>query len=178
MSADHDRELDDELLRRVVAELRRPVRLDPTVDLRALRAIREDRPERRRRLPRLGVAAALAAGLFLAVLLRPELGDAPPPERAAAPAAPADAARPVYLRLAAPASSRVVVVGDFNDWDPSGTPLRPTGDLGVWTVELRLKPGRYHYTFLIDGREWAGDPSEPRAADSDFGAPVSVLTVS
>ncbi len=177
MSADHDHELSDELLRRVVAELRRPVRLDPAVDLRALRAIREDRPERRPSLPRLWAAGALAAGLFFALLLRPEGPGSPPAEKVAA-AAPAETARPVHLRLAAPASSRVVVVGDFNDWDPSGTPLSLTGDRGMWTVELRLKPGRYHYTFLIDGRRWEGDPSEPRAADSDFGAPVSVLTVS
>ena len=39
-------------------------------------------------------------------------------------------------------------------------------------------PGRYHYTFLIDGRRWAGDPAGARAVESDFGAPVSVLTVS
>jgi 1,4-alpha-glucan branching enzyme len=84
----------------------------------------------------------------------------------------------VLIRLAAPASSRVSVVGDFNDWDPAATPLRPAGDGGTWMVELHLKPGRYHYTFLIDGRRWARDPSEPRAAESDFGAPVSVLTVS
>jgi 1,4-alpha-glucan branching enzyme len=87
-------------------------------------------------------------------------------------------ARPVRLRLAAPASSQVVVVGDFNDWDPAATPLRPAGDGNTWVVELRLEPGRYHYTFLIDGRRWARDPSAPRAVESDFGAPVSVLTVS
>ena len=90
----------------------------------------------------------------------------------------AELRRPVRLRLAAPASSRVAVVGDFNDWDPAATPLRPAGDGGTWIVELRLKPGRYHYTFLIDGRRWVRDPSEPAAAESDFGAPVSVLTVS
>jgi 1,4-alpha-glucan branching enzyme len=83
----------------------------------------------------------------------------------------------VLLRLAAPAS-RVAVVGDFNDWDPAATPLRRTDDGAIWTVELHLKPGRYHYTFLIDGRRWAGDPAGPRAVESDFGAPVSVLTVS
>ena len=69
------------------------------------------------------------------------------------------------------------MVGDFNDWDPAGTPLRPAGGDGGWVVELRLKPGRYHYTFLIDGRRWERDPSEPQAPGSDFGAPVSVLTV-
>lgn len=179
MSAEHDDELQDDLLRRVVAELRRPVRLDPAVDLRALRAIRDGAPERSARLsPRRlwggSAIAAIAAGLLLGVLLRP----AGTPPVGSAPALAAEGARPVLLRLAAPASSRVVVVGDFNDWDPAGTPLRPSGDQGVWTVELRLKPGRYHYTFLIDGRRWAGDPSEPRAPESDFGAPVSVLTVS
>ena len=183
MPADHDDELEDELLRRVVAELRRPVRLDPAVDLRALRDIRKETAARRAWPPTRrfwGAGAALAAGLALAVLLRPGPGpDHPPPSGiTAAPAAPPTGTRPVHLRLAAPASSRVTVVGDFNDWDPAGTPLRPTGDRGIWTVELRLKPGRYHYAFLIDGRRWEGDPSEPRAPESDFGAPVSVLTVS
>ena len=70
------------------------------------------------------------------------------------------------------------MVGDFNDWDPAATPLRRTDDGETWTVELHLKPGRYHYTFLIDGRRWAGDPAGARAVESDFGAPVSVLTVS
>jgi Glycogen recognition site of AMP-activated protein kinase len=175
MSADHDNELHDELLRRVVAELQKPVRLDPALDARALREIRvETRQAPARRRFWLG-AAALAAGLFFVVLVRQ------PPPGSGGPKAPATVqvvaeTRQVELRLSAPASS-VTVVGDFNDWDPSGTPLRPTGRSGVWSVELRLKPGRYHYTFLIDGNRWAGDPSEPHVT-SDFGAPVSVLTVS
>ncbi|HEX6106935.1 MAG TPA: isoamylase early set domain-containing protein [Gemmatimonadales bacterium] len=182
MSAERDDELQDELLRRVVDELRRPVRLDPTLDLRVLRAIREPAPARPARpwLRPAWVAAALAAGVMIAVGLQSRDRPSSSPTTVASPAATpfAESTRPVYLRLDAPASSRVSVVGDFNDWDPSATPLSPTGDRGVWTVELRLKPGRYHYTFLIDGRRWAGDPSEPRAPESDFGAPVSVLTVS
>jgi 1,4-alpha-glucan branching enzyme len=71
-----------------------------------------------------------------------------------------------------------MVVGDFNDWDPAATPLRRGNEGGTWTVELRLPPGRYRYTFLVDGRRWVPDPEEPRAADDDFGAPMSVLTVS
>jgi hypothetical protein len=167
MPADHDDELQDDLLRRVVAELRRPVRLDPAIDARALRAIRETERHRRAPLPggRRGwlAAAALAAGLLVAVLLR-------------LPGSDSIETRQVRLHLSSPASS-VAVVGDFNDWDPAATPLRPTAEGGVWSVELRLKPGRYHYTFLIDGRRWEGDPSEPRAPESDFGAPLSVLTV-
>lgn len=157
----------DELLSRVIAELRRPVRLDPALDERVLRELRADAAPRRLvargRVTRWVAAiagTALAAGLVIMVLGR-EPGTT----------------RPIELRLSAPAS-QVVVVGDFNDWDPAATPLRPGPDSGTWTVELRLPPGRYRYTFLVDGRHWVPDPEEPRAADDDFGAPTSVLTVS
>jgi hypothetical protein len=183
MSAEHD-DAPDEVLRQVISELRRPVRLDPSLDRRALDQIRAESAHLA--VPRGGrwwsawtAGAAIAAGIVLAVALpdrrRPmsELVPAIALEQSNA----ATDARPVRLRLAAPASSRVAVVGDFNDWDPAATPLRPAGDGGTWIVELRLKPGRYHYTFLIDGRRWARDPSSPPAAESDFGAPVSVLTV-
>jgi hypothetical protein len=184
MPADHDDRIHDEVLQRVVSELRRPVRLDPAVDERALDQIRAEAAgwpasPNGYRWGAWIAGTAIAAGLLLAVVLR-QLGE--PSTLASSSGVEAAAAtgdaRPVYLRLDAPASSRVAVVGDFNDWDPAATPLRPTGDHGTWVVELRLKPGRYHYTFLIDGRRWQGDPSEPPAAESDFGAPVSVLTVS
>jgi hypothetical protein len=185
MSAEHDDALDDEVLRQVVGELRRPVRLDPAVDRRALDQIRAEAmlrmaPGPERRWVTWLVGAAVAAGILLAVALsdRPRSAGTPVSPVALEPVETSSDARPVRLRLAAPASSRVAVVGDFNDWDPAATPLRPAGDGGTWIVELRLKPGRYHYTFLIDGRRWARDPSEPPVAESDFGAPVSVLTVS
>lgn len=161
----------DHLLQQVVDELRRPVRLDATVDATALERIRRlgapAYPRWRFRLVGGFFAAALAAGLFLAVFL-PSRDSLPGP----------GTARAVRLKLVAPTSSRVVVVGDFNNWDPAATPLQSTGRHGVWTVELRLKPGRYHYTYLVDGQKWVRDPAEPPAPESDFGAPTSVLTVS
>lgn len=168
MAAELDDELRDPILRRAVAELRTPVALDAEVDRRTLAEIRGVRSAGTAR--RYWLWGALAAGLA-GVLL----GRAPSPSTPALPTAAPAETRPVLLRLAAPAS-RVSVVGDFNDWDPAATPLRRDG--GTWTVQLHLKPGRYHYTFLIDGRRWARDPAEPRAAESDFGAPMSVLTVS
>jgi Carbohydrate-binding module 48 (Isoamylase N-terminal domain) len=163
----------DDLLQRVVDELRRPVSLDSTVDAIALERIRRlRRPGGFRQPFRLVAslaAAAVAAGVLLAVLL-PVRGSRAHPELSGS--------RAVHLRLVAPTSSRVVVVGDFNNWDPGATPLRSNGREGIWTVELRLKPGRYHYTFLVDGRTWVRDPAEPPAPESDFGAPTSVLTVS
>ena len=183
MPADHDDRIHDEVLQRVVSELRLPVRLDPAVDERALDQIRAEAAgwpasPNGHRWGAWIAGAAIAAGLVLAVLLRPRVEPAAPADFSALEASGAAGdSRPVYLRLDAPASSRVAVVGDFNDWDPAATPLRPTGDPGGWVVELRLKPGRYNYTFLIDGRRWARDPRQSPAAESDFGAPVSVLTV-
>ncbi|MFL5518083.1 MAG: glycoside hydrolase family 13 [Gemmatimonadales bacterium] len=167
MPAERDDEIRDPTLRRAVAELRQPLVLDPEVERGALSRIQAGGSARRR--VRLGwLGAALAAGIACLLLARSSAPIHPPT---------VSATRPVLLRLAAPAS-RVAVVGDFNDWDPAATPLRRTDDGAIWTVELHLKPGRYHYTFLIDGRRWAGDPAGPRAVESDFGAPVSVLTVS
>jgi hypothetical protein len=168
MPAEPDDEIRDPALRRAIAELRRPVSLDAEVERRALARIRAAGSRVRRPVRLVGLGGALAAGIAFLLLARsPE--PTPPPA--------ASATRPVLLRLAAPAS-RVAVVGDFNDWDPAATPLRRTDDGAAWTVELHLKPGRYHYTFLIDGRRWSGDPAGARAVESDFGAPVSVLTVS
>lgn len=166
MNAERDDDEGGDFLQAVVAELRRPVAFDPALDLRVLDAI-SARARRRTGYRWLTAAggAALAAGVALAFLMgRGQSG--------------MTEVRQIQLQLAAPASTHVVVVGDFNDWDPAGTPLRPTGESGVWTVELRLKPGRYHYSFLLDGREWVRDPAEPPAAESDFGTPMSVLTVS
>jgi Glycogen recognition site of AMP-activated protein kinase len=169
MAVEPDDVSQDPTLRRVIAELRKPVTLDAEPDRRALAEIRAAR-----RPPvvgrRLWLGAAIAAGIALVLLTRTPFSSTPDGR-----AHPIVETRPVRLRLAAPAS-RVSVVGDFNDWDPAATPLRRDG--GSWTVELHLKPGRYHYTFLIDGRRWASDPAEPRATESDYGAPMSVLTVS
>jgi hypothetical protein len=171
MPIEPDDPTQDHLLQRVLDELRRPVSLDSSVDTVALERIRRPGLAREDRWPLRLVAslagAALAAGLLLALLLPSSVS-----RRAGS------AAREVRLELVAPASSRVVVVGDFNNWDPAATPLRSSGREGIWMVELRLKPGRYHYTFLVDGRKWVRDPAEPPAPESDFGAPTSVLTVS
>jgi hypothetical protein len=159
-------EPDDLVLRRVIGELRRPVAFGPAVDAAAMRTIRANPTGRRSwrlRWAAAGAAAALAASLLFVVV--PRLEDTPA------------AARPVVLRLVAPASSAVFVVGDFNDWSPVATPLQLTAG-GEWIVRLELRPGRYRYTFLLDGHEWKSDPAEPPAPDNDYGAPTSVLMVS
>ncbi|MCH7688634.1 MAG: endonuclease/exonuclease/phosphatase family protein [Planctomycetes bacterium] len=70
-----------------------------------------------------------------------------------------------------------MVVGDFNDWDSTATPLEPSSAGDIWVVTVPLDPGRYQYTFLVDGEQWVADPGAPRALQSDFGWPSSVITV-
>lgn len=92
----------------------------------------------------------------------------------------ADGARgvqePVQFELIAPSASRVTLVGSFNEWNPAATPLIRDATTGKWTVSIRLAPGRHVYAFVVDG-DVTPDPTAPRAADADFGAPNSVVFV-
>ena len=70
----------------------------------------------------------------------------------------------------------MALVGDFNDWDPTRTPMQTARD-GMWAAIVPLAPGRYRYAFLVNGSEWRADPSAPTATDDEFGTPSSVVTV-
>lgn len=83
----------------------------------------------------------------------------------------------VEFVLSAPGASRVSIVGDFNEWNPAATPLRPTARDGLWSVRVPLVPGRHEYVYLVDGVRWVADPSAPPSRSDDFGEPNSVVTV-
>jgi 1,4-alpha-glucan branching enzyme len=78
----------------------------------------------------------------------------------------------VYL---APQADKVFLVGDFNGWDTTKTPLARSGD-GSWTVTIPLSAGRHLYGFVVDG-SWAADPHAPLAPDDGFGHANSVKLV-
>lgn len=82
----------------------------------------------------------------------------------------------VRLVLVQPAARSVSVAGDFNGWNPTQTKLE-RADGGVWTVTLPLKPGRYEYMFVIDGKQWIADPLATEAAIDGFGAQNAVLDI-
>lgn len=96
------------------------------------------------------------------------------------PAAFAEAARAlarrVSLRLQYPDASRVHVVGDFNGWRLSDSGLLQRADDGRWATEMHLRPGRYRYKFVVDGR-WQEDPANPQQETNTFGSLDSILTV-
>ncbi len=182
----------DELIARVADELRGPVGLDPGFDGRVMARVREaaprpwrealrwwtePRPVRVSPLVGLACAAGLAALVVLGTLsLEPRsTAGQPVSEIGIAPVEPG--IEMVQFVLVAPQASTVAVVGDFNDWDPSRTPLRAEAAGGVWSVNVPLRSGAHQYAFVVDGKDWRPDPAAPRAVTDDFGAPNSVIFV-
>jgi hypothetical protein len=173
MGPDNGSDPQHDFLDRVAARLRRPVTLSDRVEREVLQRIRAEPargPDYRSRARRPLAALALAAGIVAVFGLGVLVG-----RRSLVPA-PGLETRPVEFVLRTAADSAVALVGDFNDWDPRATPLRPTAD-SLWSVVVPLRPGRYHYTFVVDGTRWSRDPSAPRALEDDFGTPTSVITV-
>jgi hypothetical protein len=82
----------------------------------------------------------------------------------------------VRLVLVQPTARSVSVAGDFNGWNPSQTKLE-RADGGVWTVTIPLKPGRYEYMFVVNGKQWIADPLAPEDAGDGFGSQNAVLDV-
>jgi hypothetical protein len=174
MRPDPTPDADQEFGERVAARLRRPVPLSDRVEREVLARIGPERngthtvrARRRNPLLPLALAAGIAAVFALGVLVGRRSGVGP---------APASDLRSIEFVLKTSADSGVALVGDFNNWDPRATPLRPGSD-SVWSVTVPLRPGRYRYTFVVDGTQWRRDPSAPRALEDDFGAPTSVITV-
>ncbi|HEX5074687.1 MAG TPA: isoamylase early set domain-containing protein [Gemmatimonadaceae bacterium] len=83
----------------------------------------------------------------------------------------------VQFVLEAPRAKSVTVVGDFNAWDGSRTPLDRDSTTGVWSALVDVHPGRHVYAFLVDGKTWTLDPNAPRTKDLDYGTTQSVLMV-
>jgi hypothetical protein len=179
----------DDILERTIDELRRPLRVNAALFdarvmdevLRAPSGLRASLASLTRpRTFRVSPLMALAAGLLFALTVAGSvLYVLPSPPRAArgsiartAPGSPI-----VQFGFVAPHASSVALVGDFNNWDPKATPLRPASTGGVWSVEVPIQPGRHLYAFVVDGTVWRPDPAAPKATGEDFGEPNSALTV-
>ena len=84
----------------------------------------------------------------------------------------------VLFKVWAPHAVEVSVVGDFNDWDPNRHLLTDTNHDGIWTVTLKLEPGRYEYMFILDGQQWVPDPTAFRYVNDGFGNKNAVIEIS
>jgi 1,4-alpha-glucan branching enzyme len=69
------------------------------------------------------------------------------------------------------------LVGDFNDWSVTATPMERQGD-GSWTVKLDLEGNQtYHYRYLANGIEWHNDWAADEYAPNPFGGDNSVVVL-
>ena len=71
---------------------------------------------------------------------------------------------------------RVQIAGDFNNWSPMSTPMLTNGNPGTFRMSLPLKPGRYRYRFVVDGR-WVTDPNNQYVEANQFGELNNVVEV-
>jgi hypothetical protein len=69
-------------------------------------------------------------------------------------------------------ASRVMLAGSFNNWDPEVLPMRKTGS--GWMTDVKLKPGKYWYKFIIDGR-WVIDYDNELQENDGLGNTNSVF---
>ncbi|WP_193615332.1 isoamylase early set domain-containing protein [Desertimonas flava] len=66
------------------------------------------------------------------------------------------------------------VVGDFNDWSETSTPMTIRGD--VFTATMRLRTGRrYRFKYLLNGSRWENDWAADDYETNRFGGDDSVL---
>ena len=87
------------------------------------------------------------------------------------------AERVVEVVFEAPQAASVTIVGDFNDWDPRRTQLVRASHEGLWRARLRLVPGVYQYSFVLDGTAWVSDPLAKTMLADGFGGKNSVIIV-
>src|SRR5881409_276235 len=164
----------DDVVDTTIERLRRPIEMDPSIDARIMRRLYEPEPRswatpvaalwRWLREPRdvsITPLGSLAAAVVIGVMVWMALGRLTHQSEM-----PANAS-PVQFVILAPHASTVALVGDFNDWDATVTPMHTASRSGMWSVTIPLLAGRHRYAFLVDGHRWLADPSAPPAQD-DF----------
>ncbi|HEV2293144.1 MAG TPA: AAA family ATPase [Tepidisphaeraceae bacterium] len=71
---------------------------------------------------------------------------------------------------------KVLIAGDFNNWQPTSTPMHTNGTPGHWVMKLPLAPGRYRYRLVVDGK-WMTDPNNQYVETNQFGELNNVVEV-
>jgi hypothetical protein len=79
----------------------------------------------------------------------------------------------VHLTFHSPQAQRVAVAGDFNKWKTDVHEMKKTD--GNWSIDLKLKPGIYSYSFVVDGKSWVPDPGAEFYEDDGYGSRNSIL---
>jgi hypothetical protein len=81
----------------------------------------------------------------------------------------------IRFRIHSPQAKRVAIAGAFNSWDPDASLLRPA-EKGWWEAAIKLAPGKYEYSYVVDG-VWTTPPEAKITVDDGFGGRNGVLQV-
>jgi 1,4-alpha-glucan branching enzyme len=81
----------------------------------------------------------------------------------------------VTFSLEAADAQKVVLGGDFNNWNAEAHPMTKDKS-GTWKKTLVLPPGRFEYKFLVDGR-WRNDPKNVQSCANCFGTHNNVVVI-
>lgn len=79
------------------------------------------------------------------------------------------------FRLNAPTAKKVLLVGDFTNWQEHAIAMQKGKD-GVWLASVGLPTGSHHYLFIVDG-VWHDDPACPLRVPNPFGGQNMLLDV-
>ena len=123
----------------------------------------------------MATALATAAILLITLVTVMRMPHQQPEQPVMTASGPSEAAVTVRLTFRAPEARSVAVAGDFNKWRTTGDEMKRTD--GVWSIDLKLKPGVYSYSFIVDGKSWVPDPGAEIYTDDGFGSRNAVLRV-
>jgi len=74
----------------------------------------------------------------------------------------------VVLAEQAEGAAKVSVVGDFNNWNRTATPMRKAAE-GGFEASVKLDAGKeYHFRYLFDDQRWDNDWHADKYAQSPF----------
>ncbi len=124
-------------------------------------------------LASLALAAGFAAVVAASTLLATRFSGSHP---VATAVSSSDTVHVVHFVFLDSSAKRIALVGDFNGWAASATPLAARDGTGLWTASVVLRPGRHEYAFVIDGKRWAADPFALTTTD-EFGTKSSIVSV-
>ena len=73
-------------------------------------------------------------------------------------------------------AERVNLVGEFNDWDTTATPMTRSRSDANWKASLDLEAGkRYRFRYLVDGKEWLNDWHADDHMENPYGSYDSIV---
>jgi 1,4-alpha-glucan branching enzyme len=73
-------------------------------------------------------------------------------------------------------AERVNLVGEFNDWDTTATPMSRSRSDANWKASVDLEAGkRYRFRYLVDGKEWLNDWHADDHVENPYGSYDSIV---